>query len=87
MFKIILAIIGSIVGSTMFIIILIVLQRDVANLFGVSSTSPSNLSILKDLITPLAASFGGAIAGALAAFKLQNDKGGKREGHIFICHL
>jgi len=74
MFKIIVTIIGSIVGAATTIIILIVLQQDVANLFGVSSTSPSNLSILKDLLTPLAASFGGAIAGALAAFKLQNDK-------------
>jgi len=74
MFKIIVTIIGSIVGATITIIILIVLQKDVANLFGVSSTSPSNLSILKDVITPLAASFGGAIAGALAAFKLQNDR-------------
>ena len=74
MFKIILTIIGSVVGAASTIIVLIVTQQDVANLFGVSSTSPSNLSILKDLITPLAASFGGAIAGALTAFKLQNDK-------------
>lgn len=74
MFKIIVPIIGSIVGATTTIIVLIVLQQDVANLFGVSAISPSNLSILKDLITPLAASFGGAIAGALVAFKLQNNR-------------
>lgn len=74
MIKIIVTIIGSIVGAATTIILLIVLQQDVANLFGVSTTSPSNLSILKDLITPLAASFGGAVAGALAAFKLQNNK-------------
>jgi hypothetical protein len=66
--------VGSIVGAATAVIILIIFQQDVADLFGVSSASSSNLSILKDLITPLAASFGGAIAGALTAFKLQNDK-------------
>ena len=87
MFKIIVTIIGSIVGAVTAIIILIVLQQNVANLFGVSSTSPSNLSILKDLITPLAASFGGAIAGALSAFKLQNDKEETKRKEDEICAL
>jgi hypothetical protein len=81
------AIVSSIFLTTIFLLLLIVFQVDIASLFGMSQNPPSAISILKDIAVPLAASFGGAVAGALVAFKLQSNKEERKEKEEELASL
>ncbi len=81
------AIVSSIFLTTIFLLLLIAFQVDIASLFGLSQNPLSAISILKDIAVPLAASFGGAVAGALVAFKLQNNKEERKEKEAELTSL
>lgn len=70
----IVAVITSILVTSLFIVLLIAFQVNVGSLFGFGGIKPATISLLKDLITPISASFVGAGGGALLAFYFQNKK-------------
>jgi hypothetical protein len=81
------AIISSILLTIIFLLLLINFQVDIASLFGLSQNAPSAISLLKDFASPLAASFGGAVAGAFVAFRLQNKKEERKERETELSSL
>jgi hypothetical protein len=66
-------IVNSVVFTVLFLVAIIGFQNDLAGLFGISAVPKSGLSVLKDMILPIFASFGGAISGAYIAFRLQSE--------------
>ena len=68
------SIIVSIIFTGLALMMIIYYQVDIAGLFGATSPAESNRSIVSELLAPLAASFFGAISGALCAFALQNRR-------------
>lgn len=86
---ILIAVITSILVSSIFIVLLIYFQANINYLFGVEITDKNSISIVKDIITPLSASLGGASVGALLAFYIQNKKEEKkaRESEVMALNL
>lgn len=72
--NLIVPIINSAVFTILSLVAIIGFQNDLANLFGISTVPKSGLSVLKDMVLPIFASFGGAISGAYIAFRLQAEK-------------
>jgi hypothetical protein len=71
--------VNSALFTILFLVAIIGFQNDLANLFGITTVPKSGLSVLKDMVLPIFASFGGAISGAYIAFKLQTDKESKKD--------
>lgn len=69
----------SIITTVITVMLILIFQGNISYLFGVEEPSTTSLSVIKDLISPISSSFGGALLGAIGAYKLALRKDVKDE--------
>ncbi|EGQ7691913.1 hypothetical protein D0810_19085 [Vibrio cholerae] len=60
----------SIITTVLTIVAILLFQGEISHLFGVEQSSTTTLSVIKDFLAPISSSFGGALLGAIGAYKL-----------------
>lgn len=60
--------------TSLYILVLISVQVDIGTLFGTSISTPTKITLLKDLISPIASALAGAGMGTYFAFQIQNRR-------------
>lgn len=70
----------------MFIVTVLAVQADLAQLFGVSMSS-SSISLIKDVLTPVFTAFGGALSGVMVAYKLSQKQSSRDKMDSDYTHL
>ncbi|MGL6624862.1 hypothetical protein [Aeromonas jandaei] len=72
-------IIISIITTILTLILILIFQGSLSHLFGVEESPAVALSLIKDFLTPISSSFGGALLGAIGAYRLALRKDDKDE--------
>lgn len=69
----------SIITTILTLILILIFQGSLSHLFGVGEQSTVALSLIKDFLAPISSSFGGALLGAIGAYRLALRKDNKDE--------
>ncbi|WAF95939.1 hypothetical protein NUT31_05650 [Aeromonas sp. BC14] len=79
-------ILASTITTILTLILILILQGNLSHLFGVEDSPSVALSLIKDFLVPISSSFGGALLGAIGAYRLalRKDKKDEKEEELTL---